>query len=384
MAIGKADRRYRQPTLLSNLPFVIIIALGIFVFWWVFFYQSSIFSSDAESRLVTPRGELAADEESVISLFERTSPSVVHISTTTPQFRREGYFRLSVYDIPQGDGSGFVWDEDGHIVTNFHVIKNAKGIYVKFADKDVYPARLVGAMPDKDIAVLHIDAPERLLVPIMIGESRNLRVGQKVFAIGNPFGFDQSLSTGVVSALGREIMTEDRKRIQDVIQTDAAINPGNSGGPLLDSAGRLIGVNTAISSPSGGSAGVGFAIPVDDVNTVVPQIIRHGYIGRPGLGVYAISTSKAAANWGIDKGFLIGEVMGGSAAEAAGLRGSIQQKDGSLYVGDIILAVNGASLACSDDLTKELSQYSVGDKVELTIKRGKETMKVAVTLQRID
>jgi len=384
MAIGKADGRYRQPTLLSNLPFVIIIALGIFVFWWVFFHQSSIFTPDPESRPVTPRGALADDEESVIALFERTSPSVVHISTTTPQFRREGYFRMSVYDIPQGDGSGFVWDRDGHIVTNFHVIKNAKGIYVKFADKNVYAARLVGAMPDKDIAVLHIDAPERLLVPIMIGESRNLRVGQKVFAIGNPFGFDQSLSTGVVSALGREIVTEDRKRIQEVIQTDAAINPGNSGGPLLDSAGRLIGVNTAISSPSGGSAGVGFAIPVDDVNAVVPQIIRHGYIGRPGLGVYAIPTATAAANWGIDEGFLIGEVMGGSAAEAAGLRGSIQQRDGSLYVGDIILAVNGASITRSDDLTKELSRYNVGDKVELTIKRGKETMKVPITLQRTD
>ena len=384
MAFEKTDRRYCQPTLLSNLPFVIIIALGIFVFWWVFFHQSSIFTTDVEPRPVTPRGELAADEESVIALFERTSPSVVHISTTEARIRREGLFRMNLYEIPQGDGSGFVWDEDGHIVTNFHVIKDAKGIYVKFADKDVYPARLVGAVPDKDVAVLHIDAPAQLLVPIMIGESRDLRVGQKVFAIGNPFGFDQSLSTGVVSALGREIVIDERKKIQDVIQTDAAINPGNSGGPLLDSAGRLIGVNTAISSPSGGSVGVGFAIAVDDVNNLVPQIIRHGYIGRPGLGVYAIPTATAEANWGIDKGFLIGEVMGGSAAEAAGLRGSIAQRDGSLYVGDIILEVNGAPIDRSDDLSKELSNYDVGDKVELKIKRGKEMLRVPVTLQRID
>ncbi|MGH7811140.1 MAG: S1C family serine protease, partial [Candidatus Binatia bacterium] len=236
----------------------------------------------AAPRAVSPRGELMAGEKSIITLFKQASPAVVNITTLGVE---RDLITLNQYQIPQGTGSGFVWDTTGNVITNFHVILNADAAQVTLSDQSNWRARVVGVAPDKDLAVLKIDAPANKLQAIPIGTSKDLQVGQSVFAIGNPFGLDQTLTTGVISALNREIESVTRRPIQGVIQSDAAINPGNSGGPLLDSAGRLIGVNTAIYSPSGASAGIGFAIPVDTVNRIVPELIRSGKITRPGLGV---------------------------------------------------------------------------------------------------
>ena len=243
-----------------------------------------------EPRAITPRGDLAEDEKTTIQIYEQASKSVVFI--TRLRLQRD-YLSLNVQQVPEGTGSGFVWDKAGHIVTNYPVIQGADSAQVTLADHSSWKARTVGAYPDKDLAVLRIDAPADKLFPIAVGTSQDLKVGQKVFAIGNPFGLDQTLTTGVISALNREIESVTHRPIQGMIQTDAAINPGNSGGPLLDSAGRLIGVNTAISSPSGASAGIGFAIPVDEVNRVVPQLIAHGKVTRPGLGVQVASDQQA-------------------------------------------------------------------------------------------
>jgi S1-C subfamily serine protease len=273
----------RQPP--AWLQWMVLAVCLVFCFsavgatgWWAYSsyqHQSGLTTANADGqpRTVTPRGELASLEKSVIELHKKTAPSVVHI--TTEGLQRDMYSR-NVYKVPEGTGSGFVWDDGGHVVTNYHVIQKAAGAQVTLADGSKWQARLVGVAPQKDLAVLWIDAPKDKLVPITVGSSHDLQVGQMVFAIGNPFGLDQSLTMGIISALGREIESVTHEPIKDVIQTDAAINPGNSGGPLLDSAGRLIGVNTAIYSPSGASAGIGFAIPVDEVNATVPELIRTG------------------------------------------------------------------------------------------------------------
>ncbi len=236
--------------------------------------------TEAAPRAVAPRGPLAADELANVELFRRTSPSVVHITTLETQ---RDFFSRATQEVPRGTGTGFVWDGDGHIVTNYHVIQGASAARVTLADQSTHKASLVGFFADRDLAVLKIEVPR--LPPIPLGTSRDLLVGQRVYAIGNPFGLDQTLTTGIVSALNREIESFNSRTIRGVIQTDAAINPGNSGGPLLDSAGRLIGVNTQIASPSGASAGIGFAIPVDEVNRIVPRLIRDGRFVRPALGV---------------------------------------------------------------------------------------------------
>ncbi|HJV60975.1 MAG TPA: trypsin-like peptidase domain-containing protein, partial [Albitalea sp.] len=240
--------------------------------------------SPAPPRSAAVRGPLSGEELNNISVFKSASPSVVNI--TALGLERE-LFSMNVQQVPRGTGTGFVWDDRGHIVTNFHVIQEASAARVTLSDQSSYKAQLVGVFPDRDIAVLKIDAPRDKLPPIAIGTSRDLQVGQRVYAIGNPFGLDQTLTTGIVSALNREIESVTRRTIRGAIQTDAAINPGNSGGPLLDSAGRLIGVNTAIFSPSGASAGIGFAIPVDEVNRIVPRIIRDGRMVRPAIGITA-------------------------------------------------------------------------------------------------
>jgi S1-C subfamily serine protease len=265
---------HRYPWSAYLWPLLLLLGLGL-VLAWRFWPRAPWTGLDpnAVPRAVTPRGDLAEDEKTTIAIFRQASPSVVHITTLA---LRQDAFSLDLFQIPRGTGSGFVWDQDGHVVTNYHVIQGADAARVTLADQSSWTARLVGAYPDKDLAVLMIDAPKNRLRPIPVGTSHDLQVGQKVFAIGNPFGLDQSLTTGVISALGREIESVTRQTIKDMIQTDAAINPGNSGGPLLDSAGRLIGVNTAIFSPSGAYAGIGFAIPVDEVNRVVPKLIRHG------------------------------------------------------------------------------------------------------------
>jgi len=329
----------------------------------------------AESKPVTPRGDLAADELSTIEIFQSASPSVVHITTTVV---RQG-LRLSPTDMPEGTGTGFLWDADGHIVTNYHVVRSADAAQVTLADNSSWPARLVGYEPDKDLAVLKIEAPPEKLKPLPIGESDNLQVGQKVFAIGNPFGLDHTLTTGVISGLGREIQSANGRPIEGVIQTDAAINPGNSGGPLLDSAGRLIGVNTAIYSPSGTSAGIGFAVPVDIVNQYVPELIRSGRVERAGLGISPVPDA-VAKELGIEEGVLINQVIPGGAADTAKLRGTYEEQ-GKIILGDVLIAINDRPINRTSDLLKTLDGRRVGEEVRLTLLRDGKSMSVTVTLQ---
>jgi S1-C subfamily serine protease len=328
----------------------------------------------AEPRPVLARGDLAEDEKATIALFKAASPSVVYITSLSR--RAVNFFEMT--EVPQGTGSGFLWDRQGHVVTNFHVLAG-ESFVVTLSDQSNWKATVVGVEPDKDLAVLRISAPPEKLPPILVGTSKGLQVGQKVFAIGNPFGLDETLTTGVVSALGRTIasLTPGRK-IQDVIQTDAAINPGNSGGPLLDSAGRLIGVNTQIASPSGASAGIGFAVPVDTVNEVVPELIAHGKILRPRLGV--VPANEVITHQLGVSGVLILGVQDGSGAAKAGLRGTERDKDGSLVLGDIIVGVAGKDVASYDDLVTALEKQNIGDTVPVKLVRNDRTMTLNVTL----
>jgi 2-alkenal reductase len=318
-------------------------------------------------RTVTPRGDLSAAERSTVDLFERVSPSVLHV------FAQPTTRSVTVDDYGDGQGrgpgglqtgSGFVWDDAGHIVTNNHVVQNAGPFAVKLATGETVSATLVGAAPNYDIAVLRLGTARRPPPRLAIGSSGDLKVGQAAFAVGNPFGLDQTLTTGVISALQRRLPTSEGREIADVIQTDAAINPGNSGGPLLDSAGRLIGVNTAIFSPSGASAGIGFAIPVDVVNRVVPQLIRNGRMPNPGIGIMA-APEQAVARLGIE-GIVILRTLPGSPAARAGLRG-VDPRTGT--IGDIITAVNGRPTRRLSDLTAALEQAGVGKPVEVTVER---------------
>jgi S1-C subfamily serine protease len=327
---------------------------------------------------VTSRGDLDPDERATIELFQTKSASATFITSIVV---RRSLFNLNVTQIPQGTGSGFVWDEDGHIVTNYHVIEDANAAQVTLADQSSWSAKLVGYAPEKDLAVLKIDAPRGVLRPIAVGTSDDLRVGQKVYAIGNPFGLDQTLTTGIISALGREIQSVTRVPIRDVIQTDAAINPGNSGGPLLDSAGRLIGVNTAIYSPSGAYAGIGFAIPVDTVNWVVPELIANGKIVRPALGIQ-VAGAEMAKRLGVD-GALIVQVQPRSGAQRAGLLATRRSASGRVELGDIIVAIDGAPVKSSNDLVLLLERYRAGDTVAVTILRDGRKREVKVTLQEL-
>jgi S1-C subfamily serine protease len=342
----------------------------------------------ATPRVVTARGDLAADEQATIELFRRTAGSVVFIATATAT---QGDFRLRLENIRQGSGTGYIWDEHGHIVTNMHVVEEAargRGhVRVTLSDQSVYSAKLVGVAPDKDLAVIRIEEKATVGKAIVLGTSHDLVVGQTVFAIGNPFGLDQTLTTGVISGLGREIESRSQRNIYDVIQTDAAINPGNSGGPLLDSAGRLIGVNTAIYSPSGAYAGIGFAIPVDTVNRVVPQLIKYGKIIRPGLGIQ-IANAQLSARWGI-QGVLVLRVQPGSAAENAGIRPTQIDQSEKLFLGDIIQGIGGNKISNDDELYQVLDRHAVGDKLSLQLLRGyrgsdPQSLTVQVELQAIE
>jgi len=333
---------------------------------------------EATPRAIEARGDLAADEKATIELFERSKGSVVFIITT--QLVRPLGSR-NLFSVPRGAGSGFVWDVDGHVITNNHVVQGASEAKVQLNDGRDYSARLVGTSPAHDIAVLRIRVAERPPAGLPIGSSADLKVGQKVFAIGNPFGLDWSLTTGVVSALDRSLPADDgRTIIEHLIQTDAAINPGNSGGPLLDSAGRLIGINTAIYSPSGAYAGVGFAVPVDTVNRVVPQLIAKGKYTRPMLG---ISTDEQlnqliARRLGVT-GVAVLNVESGSPAEAAGLRAARRGPDGSIVPGDIITAIDGKAVDSVARLINRLDERKVGDSITLTVRRdGKSTELKAV------
>jgi S1-C subfamily serine protease len=355
--------------------FIILLLLFLGLWWYLAEPKQAGTEPETMPRPVVARGDFAADEQNTIELFQAVSPSVVFI--TSVELRRD-LFSLNIYEIPQGTGSGYVWDRQGRIVTNYHVIEKASQVKVTLADHTTWKAAVVGVAPDLDMAVLQIGAKPEQLPPIMVGESHNLMVGQKVFAIGNPFGLDQTITGGIVSALGREIRAITGRTIRGVIQTDAAINPGNSGGPLLDSAGRLIGMNTAIFSPTGASAGIGFAVPVDEINRVVPELIRHGRVIRPGIGV-SVANDRIAERLGI-KGLLVINVSPGSAAAVAGLRGT-RAVGGEIILGDIITSVNGTGIVTWEDFRDELDRHRVGSRVELGILRNGRPLAVTVTLE---
>jgi S1-C subfamily serine protease len=367
-------RRLRRPdrTNLPLLPLALLVILALPPL-----LGSQIREKSLSLRRVETRGPLLPEEQRAISVFEEARPSVVYITTLV--YRRD-LFTFNVFEIPQGTGSGFIWDEAGRIVTNFHVIYEAQDVQVTLSDQSVWKAKVVGRAPDKDLAVLRIDAPRDKLRPIRIGTSANLEAGQSVYAIGNPFGLDQTLTTGIISALGREIESMTRRPIQGVIQTDAAINPGNSGGPLLDSAGLCIGVNTAIYSPSGAYAGVGFAVPIDTVNRIISQLIAYGKVIQPGLGIQTVEDS-VARRVGIDEGVLVLDVERRGAAAGAGMMPTRYDAAGNVVLGDIIVSIDGQSVKSSDDLYRILERFNVGDEVEVEVMRAGRSRTLKVRLQ---
>ncbi|MBM3222117.1 MAG: PDZ domain-containing protein [Candidatus Rokubacteria bacterium] len=329
---------------------------------------------------LTPLPEgVSAEERRDVEVFRRARASVVYITSLA---LRRSPLSFDVQQIPQGTGSGFVWDQDGHIVTNFHVTQQGDAFSVTLADQSEWEARVAGAAPDKDIAILRIKASRERLVPLVRGSSMGLVVGQRVLAVGNPFGLDHSLTVGVVSALGRELRSPSGRRIRDVIQTDAAINPGNSGGPLLDSSGRLVGVNTAIFSPSGAFAGIGFAVPVDTVSRLVPQLIAKGRIATAGIGVTLIP-QRYNVQLGVD-GVAIADVLPDGPAARAGLQGAQVTRARRVTLVDRIVGVDGKPVKSEDDLRDAFEAAGVGGSVTLTVVRGRERRDVKLSLIAVD
>jgi len=336
-------------------------------------YVNTYLFAAREPRSIAPRGDLAEFERSTIRVFETVAPSVVQVAASPRQGRMAGGENAAA------SGTGFIWDAAGHVVTNDHVIANGASYAVRLASGEVVPATVVGRAPNYDLAVLRLGRPDRLPAPVALGSSADLKVGQAAYAIGNPFGLDQSLTTGIISALKRRLPTSGGREISGVIQTDAAINPGNSGGPLLDSAGRLIGVNTAIFSPSGANAGIGFAIPVDVVNRIVPALIRDGRVPTPGIGIFAADESLAA-QLGVT-GVVIAGVVPGSPAEEAGLIG-VDTRAG--LIGDIIVGVNDTPVRRLSDLTDELERIGVGRSVTLRVLQGNHSRNVDVRIVDVE
>ena len=368
-------RPQRRPQVVN--AWIVVILLGIIA--WLLFKQRLGFWMDlrdpaAVSRVVSPRGELSPIETSQIEIFRNASPCVVHITSVGRNSQ-------------QGTGTGFIWDRQGYIVTNYHVVTGARQWHVTLADNSTFEARYVGGEPASDVAILKIPADPGKLTPIPIGSSSDLQVGQNVYAIGTPFGLEQTLTTGVISGLGRQIYSLDGHPIEDVIQTDAAINPGNSGGPLLDSAGRAIGMNTAIFSPSGTNAGVGFAIPMDTVNRLVPDLLRNGSVERPALGVmiYREAMLEQLRRQGVpglpDKGVVVSEVLPGSSAEQAGLIGVDFHPRTGLKLGDVIVGIDGVPTDTADDLFKAIAKRKIGDEVLLSLLRDGSARQVTLKLQ---
>ncbi len=340
---------------------------------------TSVVGAQVQTAPSVGEAYLTEDERNTIEIVRRTKNSVVFITNIQ---RIESFFFSSAQEVPRGSGSGFVWDDQGHIVTNYHVVEDGVRFIVSLPNQEEASARLVGREPRKDIAVLKLEEKTEGLAPVLIGSSRDLQVGRKVIAIGNPFGFDHTVTTGIVSALGRSMPGSGGVTIRDMIQTDASINPGNSGGPLLNSAGELIGMNTVIISPSGGSSGVGFAIPVDTIAKIVPQIIEHGRVIRPGLGVTFLADRYARQ--ARVEGAVIYEAPEDSEAYRKGLRGLVRDRSGRRYIQDVIVAIDGTEIKSFDDLFNALDAYQIGDTVTLTVDRDGKTRKVQVTLVRID
>ncbi len=326
-------------------------------------FVRNVFLTAETPRAVTPRGDLAAVESSTVALFETAAPSVVYIFTSGGG---------------GGAGSGLMWDRAGHVVTNNHVVEGARDVSVRLDDGEAVNARIVGTAPDYDLAVVRLADTRAALRPISIGTSADLKVGQAVFAIGNPFGLARTLTTGVISALNRPLPTANERVVRGAIQTDAAINPGNSGGPLLDSAGRLIGVNTAILSDTGANSGIGFAVPVDIVNRIVPRLIRDGKVARPGIGVVVMG-EDTVARLGVS-GLVVSRVLPGSSAERAGLQPANLERR---MLGDIITRVNGVAVRSVSDLASELAAAGIGAQVELTVVNRGQRRTVWITVMDI-
>lgn len=367
--------------------FLRLLLLGLSVFLVVGLWRSLPGSGhwfgdrerDSAPRAVIARGDLAADERSTIELFERARDSVVFISTRQ---QVQDFRTRNVFSVQRGSGSGFIWDDAGHVVTNLHVIQGASEATVRLADGRDYQAGLAGVSPAHDIAVLRIGVDFKRPPPVPLGTSQDLKVGQKVFAIGNPFGLDWTLTTGIVSALDRSLPSDTGQTIEHLIQTDAAINPGSSGGPLLDSAGRLIGINTAIFSTTGESVGIGFAVPVDTVNRVVPELIRQGRYVRPELGIdLDEALNRRLKAMMRTEGVFVLRVTPGSAAEASGLREARLGDDGSFVAGDVIVGVAGRRITSVGELLGRLDEYRAGEPVSLNVRRDGGEIEVVVILQ---
>jgi len=359
--MGRSDEAWR---------IVAVVALALSGVLAVDRYWLSQPRPATEPRAVAVRSDLAPDEQRASRLFQAAAPSVVAINA----IRGGGLFDVD----SAGSGSGFIWDEAGHVVTNNHVVEGATALTVVLDDGRSLAARIVGRAPWADLAVLRLERPPAGLRPIPVGTSADLVVGQTVFAIGNPFGLSRTLTTGIISALDRRLPTAAGRVVAGVIQTDAAINPGNSGGPLVDTAGRLIGVNTAIIAPSGAFAGVGFAIPVDTVNRIVPAIIRTGRAPLAGIGIAAVS-EELAARAGI-KGVVVQSVRPGSAAAEAGLAGLSERGE----LGDVIVAVGGKPVASVADLSLALEAVGIGNKARIKVVRNRVEREVEVIVQDIN
>src|SRR5216684_6940270 len=366
---------------------ILVIALGSALFAAIavagFQQLSGRFQLLGSASVSTPTGitdpSLAADEQNNIEVYKASSPGVVYIQSTTMTRDFFGMFSRPV----EGAGSGSVIDEQGDILTNYHVIAEAEKLTVSFGSGKAYPARVVGRDPDTDLAVIKlVETPKESLTIVPMGDSDKLIVGQKVLAIGNPFGLDRTLTTGVISGLERPIHAQNGRTIEGAIQTDASINPWNSGGPLLDSHGRMIGINSQIESPSGASAGVGFAIPINIAKRIVPQLVRNGYVQRPKLGIEPrnVEALSGQVRLPVSYGVLIMAVQPGGAAANAGLRGLVQTENGDVELGDIIVAIDGEKVSNNDDLLKILDKHQVGETVSVQVMRNGRSMTVTVKL----
>jgi 2-alkenal reductase len=366
------SRAPMQRTNRSTLFLIIALSLAAVIFFLNRFADEKR-RIDSHTRAITPRGSLAEFEQTTISIFNAAAPSVVYIFTENAV---AGFF--GAREVRQGAGSGFLWDSSGHVVTNFHVIEGARRVQVRLESGEAIDATYVGGTPDYDLAVIRLRRPLSTIQPIPVGRSDNLQVGQSVLAIGNPFGLSRTLTTGVISALDRRLPTATGRDVVGVIQTDAAINPGNSGGPLIDSGGRLIGVNTAIISGSGSSAGIGFAVPVDVVNKVVPQLIAKGKFPRPGIGIVVLD-EEATASLGV-VGVVIDRVVPDSEAQRAGLEGIDYRRR---VLGDTIVAVEGKPITNMADFVQMMQAFDIGQPISLQVRRGDTLRDVTVTIMDI-
>ena len=365
--------------LMRSIRILLLILVGsITLFLLLPRLETLWMTMNAESRAISARGELSALEKTNIEIFQQSSPSVVYITTLSDTLNP---WTRDITRIPQGTGSGFIWDKHGHIITNYHVLQGASAIKVHLSDQRTFNATLIGASPDHDLAVLRIPIAVNMPKPIPIGTNNDLQVGQMMYAIGNPFGLDKTLTMGIVSALDRSLHNDNGTVMEGLIQTDAAINPGNSGGPLLDSAGRLVGINTALYSPTGMYAGIGFAVPVDTVNRIVPKIITDGHYKRPKLGITIneelnkIITEKLGIS-----GVAVIEVSPHSSADTVGLKG-VTMLNNTMVSGDVIVNIDHHTVVDTNMLLATLEKYTIGDKIQLKVFRDKQYKQISLVLE---